>query len=235
MGDRGFAAAGRPHDRHEPVLLHELHDLVHQGTATEERACVAETVRTESLVRVESGSIAVRFEPRQFLGAGRHAHCLDQLVDARQPCRTGADVLQQPSQPSPLRRLVHRRIHQFENCACQSDDVGGRVEMLATRTIVIRERDAEVGEVRVAGIVEQDVRRLDVAVHDTGAVSGAEGSANLADERDQVVIRPSPTAALALSGVPGPEQPHHEVRPALIAPRVDQRHDVWVLERRDRA
>ena len=35
-------------------------------------------------------------------------------------------------------------------------------------------RDAEVGQVGAAGLVEQDVGRLDVAVHDAGAVGGGQ-------------------------------------------------------------
>src|ERR671918_3006732 len=47
-------------------------------------------------------------------------------------------------------------------------------------------RYAEVGEVGVPLLVEEDVRRLDIAVDDTLPVSGPEGGANVLDHPERV-------------------------------------------------
>ena len=44
-------------------------------------------------------------------------------------------------------------------------------------------RDAEVGQLHLPGAVDQDVRRLDVAVHDPGGVGGGQGVGGLDQQR----------------------------------------------------
>ena len=63
----------------------------------------------------------------------------------------------------------------------------------------------------------------------TGPVSNGEGGADLLDHRDRPVETPRSIQGAGLETA-SPQQTHDEVRRARLAPIVDERHDVRVLE-----
>ena len=59
--------------------------------------------------------------------------------------------------------------------------------------------DAEVGQVRVVVLVEQDVGRLHVAVHEPAPVRGVEGAGDLGQDRERPLGRELAARARATS------------------------------------
>ena len=94
------------------------------------------------------------------------------------------------------------------------------------------ERDAEVGEVGVALLVEQDVARLHVPVHDALSMRGGERGRHLVQDRggsrrlERTVVEQVLEASTS-------QVPHHQVGGVGLAPVVVERHDVRVLQARD--
>ena len=85
-------------------------------------------------------------------------------------------------------------------------------------------------EVGVAGLVEQDVARFDVAVDHADAVGGHQRAADLLDEAIDPLERPRPVAREGVGRRFAAQQPEHQVGAARLAPEVVERHDVGVLE-----
>ena len=93
-----------------------------------------------------------------------------------------------------------------------------------------RPGDAEVGQIRVARRVEQDVRRLDVAMDDAGGVRRQQRRADLLDEAAHACdVERAAAHERGLCRAAG-EHAEHEVCAAGLAPVVVERHDVGVLE-----
>ena len=94
-----------------------------------------------------------------------------------------------------------------------------------------RARDAEVGDQRDA-VDDQDVLGLDVAVHDVLLVRVAERGGDLTGEPQRVLDRqlrlaPQPRAERLARDVR-----HHVVEEAAGCPRIEQRHDVRMIQPR---
>ncbi len=85
-------------------------------------------------------------------------------------------------------------------------------------------RESQVREERAAGVVEQDVLRLHVAVHDASPVRRREGGRERAPDRDRLVDPERP----ALEAAPqraAREERHDEVGPPGTRPRVEERDE----------
>ena len=95
-----------------------------------------------------------------------------------------------------------------------------------------REGDPEVGQVHVAFVVEQQVARLDVAVHDARMMSRAQCATDLIHDPHGLVEIERAVDETILDG-PAAQPAHHEVRAARLSPEVVQRHDVGMLEAGD--
>ena len=119
-----------------------------------------------------------------------------------------------------LRRHVVRR----------ADHDAGRGE----RELPAGARDAEVDDLglREVAVDEEDVRRLDVAVHDADRVREAEALGDAADERDG--LRRGELAALQAGGeILALEPLHREVGPAVVVAVRDVADDRVVPQRRE--
>src|SRR5262249_35034855 len=116
------------------------------------------------------------------------------------------------------------------------------VERRADDRAVLREhrllvdllREAEVRDLRMAVVVEQDVRGLQVAVDDALAVRVVDRAADLHDDVEDALAAEL-LAALAedVEGV-ALDQVHREVVKSLVAPDLVYRDDVRMLETRGR-
>jgi hypothetical protein len=93
------------------------------------------------------------------------------------------------------------------------------------------ERDAEVAQVRVALVVQQDVARLHVAVDDALPVRGVQRGAHLIEDPDRALGLERAVLEHVLEAA-APQVPHDQVRGVRLAPVVVQRHDVRVFEAR---
>jgi hypothetical protein len=92
--------------------------------------------------------------------------------------------------------------------------------------------EAEVGQVRVVGAVEQDVGRLDVAVHEPARVRGVQRRGDLGDDRGGALGRQPALGAHDRPQVGPVDVAHDDVEdPVLLAGRED-RDDVRMLDRR---
>ena len=96
-----------------------------------------------------------------------------------------------------------------------------------------RERDAEVCDERGA-IVQQDVLRLDVAVDHAVAMRVVERGADLLGEAHGIVDGQLVLAIQAIAQRLALDERHHVEEVAVRLPRVEQREDVRMLQRRRR-
>ena len=92
-----------------------------------------------------------------------------------------------------------------------------------------RERDAEVGDERVSAL-QQDVLRLDVAMHDAERVRGAQRVGDLAGDAHRVVDRQLPLALEPRAQRLARDERHDVVQERVGLARVEQRQDVRVLQ-----
>ena len=150
--------------------------------------------------------------------------------------------------PARVRRLARQRVVED---AAERVDVGARVDLVAGELLGRHEvggadpvagggqagvgphrlGEAEVGEVGVLA-VEQDVGRLDVAVHEPDGVRGVERGADLEADRRDPGGRDHALAGQQALQVGPVHVAHDEVEvPALLARRVDRDH-VRVVDRR---
>ena len=90
--------------------------------------------------------------------------------------------------------------------------------------------DAEVGEVGVALLIEQDVGWFEVAVDNALLVGGFQGGGDLVDQSGSVVRLPGARAVERSCQRSPFHQAHDQVGALGIAPEVVERHDVQVLE-----
>jgi len=98
------------------------------------------------------------------------------------------------------------------------------------RHVALGTGDTEVGELGHPGVVDQDVARLDVAVHDARLVCGVQCAGHLlADARD---LRHREGAALGdqLRQALGLQVLHHQARVALVLGDVEHHDGVRVLQ-----
>jgi hypothetical protein len=95
-------------------------------------------------------------------------------------------------------------------------------------------RDAEVGHLRGAELVEQDVLRLHVAVHDAVGVRVREAARRLADEPERILDRQRPAGRQVLLQVRPADELEDDVLAVLHLAAVDHRDEVRVRELRDR-
>ena len=101
--------------------------------------------------------------------------------------------------------------------------------------VVLALGQPEVGQPRDAVDVEQDVRGLDVAVNDSGAVQGVESRRHVGGDAHDVVERKRPLGVDALGDGDAGHELEREVVLAVGLARVEQADEVAVLDRARRA
>ena len=96
---------------------------------------------------------------------------------------------------------------------------------------LVRGRDAEVGELDVAALVQQDVGGLDVAVHDAGRVRAVDRLGQRAQDRQRPVGR-HPALLQRVGERAARDVLHDQQHGVVDRDRVEHRHEVRVRERR---
>ena len=244
-GGRLADARWADHDQQWLVLENGDH-LGHCSVAAEEVLGVRLLERLEAAVRV-----TCRYERRRRRGRYRErvAKVADQLLDrllptARFRIRSAADHIGRWTL-SDLERPVdrwRRTAQQVLHEDTERVDVGCRCRQCATESLrcvvrTARERDharadlvdAQVGHERVVLGVEQHVLRADPPVHHPMAVGGGHRGGDRLRDRERPcraeAVRWYPLAQMA----PG-HQPTHHHGPVRLAPVVEQRNDVRMLD-----
>ena len=101
-----------------------------------------------------------------------------------------------------------------------------------------RLRDPEVGQVQVIGVrvvvapLDQQVRRLDVAVDETTTVRGVKRPGGLAEQEDRGAGLQSLPLLQYLPQVGPRDAAHRDIQQPVARPRVVNGDDVWVVHRR---
>ena len=98
-----------------------------------------------------------------------------------------------------------------------------------------RLRDAEVGDLDFAGIGDEQVARLHVAVHDAVRVRVFERAGDLRADRCYLARRQRATSVEDVAQAVSVDQLHHEVGAVRVFAPVVDRHHVRVVEARGRA
>ena len=220
------------------VMVHVafVEDLVaHRGEVLGELGAIA-VARVQILLerladyRVHLlGHVRVELRDRGRIGIDDLVDELGRIVRAeRQP--TGQHVEEQHAERIQVGLLVERialdllRAHVGRRAHAHDE---GRV---GVELLVDVEREAEVGDLHVVLLVDQDVRRLDVAVHDALAVGVVERHAALENDPDRAVDRQQVLeAAVALERAAG-EVLHHHIGLVGLDRGVVDTDDVGVVE-----
>ena len=93
-------------------------------------------------------------------------------------------------------------------------------------------REAEVAQVDLVVGAEEDVRRLDVAVHEPGVMCGVQAVGDVGHDRGRLLRRERPGGGDPLAQVVAVDEPHGDVRAPIALAVVVDRNDVGVLDRR---
>jgi hypothetical protein len=93
--------------------------------------------------------------------------------------------------------------------------------------------EAEVAQQRCPVGGDEDVRRLDVAMHDAGVVRRVERSGNLLDDLDRALRGQRALAAQQLAQVDALDIRHRDVQEAVLLAAAQDAHDVWIRHRGD--
>ena len=189
-------------------------DLVDEVGTAEEVGGVGLVEGPQPLVRVRERLVA------GGLGAGERGDEQRHELRHRRPAgrrhAAGQDV------GNPRRRDAARHPSTSTAKSCTSS--------LAVRVGSIR-AEGEVGEIGVAGSVEQHALRAHPAVHDPGVGRGHQRPADATDQRRQRVVRQR-TAAQPVGQRPTVHPAHHQVGSARLPPVVVDRDDRRVAQRR---
>ena len=244
---RGLPAPRRAHEREQPRRREPLREAAHQALAAAEVERVRLQERPQPLVRVARGTRG-RHGPGRTAGGGERG---EQRIGVRvalprapAPSHGRRPAAAQPTTPLPARRR-RGAARPAPGPGCRRRHAGSvrrppppRARHSAARPPRSgRPRgrdvpgDAEVREVCVALLVEEDVRRLDVAVHDALAVRRGERGRDLLARGERLRRRQRP-ALERLPQAPAAQVAHHEVRAVRLSPVVVERDDVRVLDPR---
>ena len=112
--------------------------------------------------------------------------------------------------------------------------VDGAEEVAGGRQLRVGAGEAGEPEVRQVGVLaaQQDVRGLDVAVHEPGGVRGVERARDLVDDRRGARRLEPPLGAQQPVQVGAGDPAHHEVQPPVLLARLVDRDHVRVIDRR---
>ena len=97
--------------------------------------------------------------------------------------------------------------------------------------VVEAPREPEVGEIDMLRAVEQDVRRLDVAVHEAACVRSVQRGRDLRADRDRPAGSSAPFGSEQRAEIAAVHEPHREIDAPVDVARVVDRDDIRVLER----
>ena len=93
--------------------------------------------------------------------------------------------------------------------------------------------DPQIGDVRVVGVVEQDVLRTEAPVHDAEPVGDRDAGGHLLDQRQWPCAGSIPSVGDAVAQVAAADEPADHDRPARLSPVVEQRKDVRMVDAGD--
>ena len=189
-----------------------------------ERTDAAADGRQHALGATDGGApghdhVGHRLVPSRRVGLGRPGdHCVDRRA-------RGADPIRQARQARARREPAGEELpdHEPPKQRTVRQHEGSRASS------IVRAGDAEVGQVRVASRIEQDVGGLDIAVDHAGRVCRQQRSPTSSTSRLTRDVERAAAHERGLRRAAG-QQPEHEVGAAGLAPVVVERHDVRVFE-----
>ena len=252
-GDRPEEAAAPPPAPFGAPRLGRRH-----GPARDHRRLLRGRVQAGELRLELIAELTHRLEPvggvlrHRPLDRHRHArrHVRPALEEVR---RRLVDVLER-DRDEVLARERHAAGEELVEDDAEGVDVAERVDLLAARLLgrdvlaraddgprdrhaldVDRARDAEVGHLRLAVLVEQHVLRLHVAVDEPAAVGEGERPRHLEGHEDRVAHREPAGALEQLLQVLALDVLEDDVLTALVLATVDDRDDVRMAELGNRA
>ena len=216
--------------------VHAAQLLVHAGQVGRELGAVAIALLGLLLERAHDDGLELLRELGPYVAQGlwrRLHHLAQQLAE-----RAGAE------RSLAAQHLVHHRAERIE--------VGARVERVALHLLgrhvgraaghaleardlgIGDQRDAEIDDAHVAILGEQDVRRLDVAVHHAARVRVVQRLCDLVDDlHDLLDGQQAAGTAVRRQCARAVDVLGDDVTPPLLLARIVDRHDVRVLELAD--
>ena len=114
-------------------------------------------------------------------------------------------------------------------------DVPRGADELALLAVACRAGDAEVGELRVAALIDDHVRGLHIEVNETGLVRRVQCTRDLTNERRSLRDRDGPAFGHDVAERSAAYVLHDDERVVAVLPLVEDRHDVRVAHRRGAA